>query len=345
MDKPKKNSGKFYEGTIFKIYKELEPHADVRINDMLEGRDTGIKRQIDVSVRAKIADHDILIIIQAKDHNKAADVKIVGEFSSVIKDVGAQKGIIICKSGFTKSAITHAKNLKIDLLSVSDAITDNILINYKFPTVKESILIDWNEFKIEVDEIVDGKLIDGFLTEDIVKTFFVLPLQTQMFGETTLISQFYKQWDINNLCKDPHKYNFFLQGGTFVYNHRQFKISDFNLTFATERKFHLKYISIFEYKLMKNFMSGTDKNFTVFANEAIPFLNDGTWEEVLDDEFISIFSPGLHLEIFNFQFAAYRRFNFSKTLDMKEKIRHTAGLMKETVKLSKKEFHVLIQRT
>lgn len=79
MFKNKKNSGRFYEESIHRIYTSLAPHADVRINDKIIGRDTGIERQIDVSVRATIADHEILMIIQAKDHKARADVKIVGE--------------------------------------------------------------------------------------------------------------------------------------------------------------------------------------------------------------------------------------------------------------------------
>ena len=88
---------------VYKIYKELESHADLRWNDYIMGQDSKIERQIDISIRSKIANHNLLIIIQAKDQKRSADVNMVHVFEGVIKDVGAQKGILICNTGFTKA--------------------------------------------------------------------------------------------------------------------------------------------------------------------------------------------------------------------------------------------------
>lgn len=320
MIKPKKNNGRFYEETVFRIYNSLEPYADVRINDKIVGRDTGVERQIDVSIRAKIADHEILIIIQVKDHKTPADIKIVGEFSSVIKDVGAQKGIIVCKSGFTKTAITQARNLKIDLLSAHDAISDSIIVNYKFPTVKETIQIDWKEFKVEVDEIVKGKLVDGQMwSEDLLRRFFSLSLITKQLGKTTLLNQFYQQWDTNKGGTNQEKYSFSFQGGMLEYNQQRFQISDFQLNFTIKRNFFLKFVPIFEYKLVRNYISESEKAITTFSGEPFPFLNDGTWEKIENPNLIAINSPSLHLEIFDFTLNIFRRFNFCKELNMLQK--------------------------
>jgi hypothetical protein len=62
-----KNTGKPYEQLVYKIYKELEPLADVRFNDYIEGHVSQTKRQIDVSVRVNIAGSEIPMIVQAKD--------------------------------------------------------------------------------------------------------------------------------------------------------------------------------------------------------------------------------------------------------------------------------------
>lgn len=69
---------KDYETLIHKIYTELEPNAHVKKNDFIYGKNTNIKRQIDISVKTKIAGHNILIIVQAKKLKKPADVNIVG---------------------------------------------------------------------------------------------------------------------------------------------------------------------------------------------------------------------------------------------------------------------------
>jgi hypothetical protein len=41
---------KDYENLIHKIYTELEPDLDVRKNDYIQGKESGKKRQIDISI-------------------------------------------------------------------------------------------------------------------------------------------------------------------------------------------------------------------------------------------------------------------------------------------------------
>jgi len=85
MSKSEKKTGKEFEQLVYNIYKELEPHADVRWNDFIEGNDSKIQRQIDISIRSEVAGHKILIIIQAKDQKRPADVNIVGELKIVVQ--------------------------------------------------------------------------------------------------------------------------------------------------------------------------------------------------------------------------------------------------------------------
>ena len=55
-------------------------------------------------------DLDQLIKRIDEDHKKSADIKILGEFDSVIRDIRASGGILICNTGFTKTAKEYAKN-------------------------------------------------------------------------------------------------------------------------------------------------------------------------------------------------------------------------------------------
>jgi hypothetical protein len=140
--------GRAYEELIHKIYSELEPLADVTLNDKIKGFESGIDREIDVSVRSKIADHEILIIVQAKDHKYKADIKIIGEFESVIRDLRASKGILICSSGFTKTAKKYAQNQKIDICSAYDANSKDWKIELQVPVIRENINLEY-EIKVE----------------------------------------------------------------------------------------------------------------------------------------------------------------------------------------------------
>src|SRR5271170_2068566 len=69
---------------VAKIQKQLAPGADVLHNVHLDGRDSGVKRQIDVLVQEKIGQYEIKIIIDCKDYNKPADVNDVGAFQHLV---------------------------------------------------------------------------------------------------------------------------------------------------------------------------------------------------------------------------------------------------------------------
>ena len=110
-----------YQKLAAEIYAELEPCATVTHDDKIIGVESGIERQIDVSVRTTVAGHELLIIVQAKDLGRPADVNTVGEFHAVIDDVRAAKGVLISSSGFTKAAFDYARKLNIDLCTAHDA--------------------------------------------------------------------------------------------------------------------------------------------------------------------------------------------------------------------------------
>jgi hypothetical protein len=105
---------------VAKIQKQLAPKAEVLHDVRLDGRLSKTKRQIDVLVRERIGQYEIQIIIDCKDYNKPVDVKGVEEFEGLLRDVGAQKGVLVCPKGFTDAAKTRAEGLQIDLYSPVD---------------------------------------------------------------------------------------------------------------------------------------------------------------------------------------------------------------------------------
>ncbi|WP_084010464.1 restriction endonuclease [Pseudofrankia sp. DC12] len=110
-----------FERLAEQIYSELAPDAVVKWNDRIYGHESETKRQIDVSVRWADNDDSYLLIVQAKDWSTPADVTAVGEFASVVRDVRASRGIMVCRSGFTETAKTYARNVGISLHNLHDA--------------------------------------------------------------------------------------------------------------------------------------------------------------------------------------------------------------------------------
>lgn len=132
--------GAQFEQLVESIYRELDSSSQITRNDKILGRDSGIEREIDVSIRGSIGLHKLLIIIQAKDYKKACDVNIVGEFAAVIADVGANKGVLVSSQGFTQAARTMARSKGIELLTAHDNASEKWKIKLEIPVVITSFL-------------------------------------------------------------------------------------------------------------------------------------------------------------------------------------------------------------
>lgn len=120
---------------VAKIQKELAPAAEVLHNQRLPGRKSGRTRQIDVLVKDRVGQYEIHIVIDCKDYKKPADVKSVEEFFGLVDDVGAQKGVLVCPSGFSAAAKTRAEGLQIALYSPVDTKLHKWTVNPLVPTM------------------------------------------------------------------------------------------------------------------------------------------------------------------------------------------------------------------
>jgi hypothetical protein len=116
---------KEFEAVTGQVLAELAPRAEVTVDDHIPGRFSEALRQIDVSVRWHEADRKHLLIVQARDRSTPADINAVGEFAAVIDDVGADRGILVCRSGFTTKAQIYARNRGIRLWNIHDASSAN----------------------------------------------------------------------------------------------------------------------------------------------------------------------------------------------------------------------------
>lgn len=129
-----------YERVTKKIYEHLSPDCIIIHDDKIPGKDSGIARQIDVSIRGRVGTHEILIIVQCKNFKGSrVNVNHIGELHSVMQDVGASKGILVSNAGFTKGAKGLARKRGIDLCSIHDAETKDWRLELKYPVVWEEI--------------------------------------------------------------------------------------------------------------------------------------------------------------------------------------------------------------
>lgn len=144
-------AGKEYELLVERMYRELEPNAIITHDDHIYDERAQIKRQIDVSIKYQFAGVDNLIIVQVKDYKNKANIAVVDEFQTVINDVKANKGILICSKGFSTAAINKAKSYGIECLTVHSALKKNWETLVKIQIEKIFHCFELNmEFKIEI---------------------------------------------------------------------------------------------------------------------------------------------------------------------------------------------------
>jgi hypothetical protein len=105
---------------VAKIQGKLAPDAQVIHDVKLMGRHSKRERQIDVLVRKKIGQYEMLIVLDCKDYSRPVDVKGIEEFHGLLTDVGAHRGALVSPRGFTETAKTRAAGLQLDLFSPID---------------------------------------------------------------------------------------------------------------------------------------------------------------------------------------------------------------------------------
>jgi hypothetical protein len=112
------------------IFEQVSPDLTVIPNARLKGRFSGIERQIDALIDSR--HHDDIskrVIVDAKQHKRRIDIKHVEEFEGMMKDVGADHGILVCPNGHTSAALRRAQDaitiklLPLDLLESCDLTT------------------------------------------------------------------------------------------------------------------------------------------------------------------------------------------------------------------------------
>ena len=115
---------KRFEKLAYEIQKSLAQDAEVTYDDSIIGADSQVARQIDISIRRRVGQYSMLIVIDCKDYKEPVDIKDMEMWAGMVKDVRANKGAMIAASGFTPAALQIAKHHGIDTYRLID--TDSI---------------------------------------------------------------------------------------------------------------------------------------------------------------------------------------------------------------------------
>lgn len=284
-------SWKEFEELAAQIYRELSLGAAVKHNDKVQGIDSGVLRQIDVSVRFSIAGHGLLTVIQAKDYDRPADINVVGEFATVIKDIRANKGILICRSGFTDGATKLAQNLGIDLCNIHDAQSRDWALEIQLPVLWIDLLPQLRfglGVQVKGGDTFPRDINQWALSPDNGQTRIDL---TQSFAQAW--NDGYLSREVGNTYQfhDPNAGRIELAVTDEAGEHVWRPVNEFTVTYTVLRRSWLGTFSPEECRGILNYVDGS---FTVshLPIGSIPKARDASWKEVDNPENLAISISG-----------------------------------------------------
>jgi len=126
--------GKDFEKLISVLERGLA-NSDVKIKspDYLKDNITGRDREVDLTLRKKIDNEEIIIIFECRDRNITSDVIWIEQLVTKVRDLNAFKVIAVSSSGFTEGAKIKAEYYNIELRSTEE-ITNEQLMNWIIPS-------------------------------------------------------------------------------------------------------------------------------------------------------------------------------------------------------------------
>lgn len=272
-----------YQKLAADIYADLETAAVVTYDDKIKGVESGIERQIDVSIRTTVAGHEILIIVQAKDLARPADVNVVGEFQAVIRDVRAAKGVLICSGGFTQAAVEYGRKLNIDLCSAHDAKHRKWAIDLRIPLLWVETTGD---VKLEMELVADRTNPEAITLEpDPVKwlTSVDAGRNTATIGQ--LLANEWNADPLNRTPKESHKIELAHTGMRVLLGDSFWcPVRSMACTYTVERKGWLGTFSFSQCRGIFNRGTGTLRAKVTLTDKDLPLRRDEGWSELDDSD-------------------------------------------------------------
>lgn len=277
-----------FEELAHRILSEMAPFANVTLDDRIVGSDSGTYRQIDVSLKWTFEGRQLLTIVQAKDWKTKADVKVVDAFRSVILDVGATQGILICSAGFSRNALQYARKVGIQCYNLHDASSLNWSHQLTIPLL-------W----IDVSPMITPELVARLEAGDTLYDHpeyntFVLSSD----GGSTLvdwIGTFERMWNEGKLDRS---------GGVArgIYDERQFQLAvktnggglrwrpveNFRVSYKVERTSWLGSLQPADARGIVDLLDDSTFTPTFLRIEDFPQERDASWKRVADPDSLAI---------------------------------------------------------
>jgi len=272
-----------YEKIVAKVYTLLNTNTDAIVthNDHLIGKDSGRKRQIDVSIKYTLPGcHFITVVISCKNYNKKPNINLIDEFTGLLEDVKANKGILVCKSGFGNSILEYAKKRGIDLCTVENIETLNVLEDLRIPFSYYKFDYD---FKIKTLVQLNSNQDRNFKLDIHSKKISFDKIYVLSIAEYILA-----YWRLNKLdeIKEAFIKEITIDRLYYNFNNNWYLLFDFKITLV--KNVEIKYLLLIpkEYYKLKHYTDSNEQRLIGFNNNMLDFENP-MWEKIKPFDFES----------------------------------------------------------
>lgn len=230
---------KRFEEFVGNLQKQISPQAKVTIDDHIEGRRSGVQRQIDISVRQTVGQFNLLTVLECKDHKDPIDVKGVEDFLGLAEDVGANKAAIVSSSGFTDAAIARAKDAGVDLFRLVDAESEDWSTYVAIPFVCDFRGFGFVRFIFGGSKSICAELAD------------LDPKLIQIFDEhqelvSTPLTMLWNSWNRRELSEKPGRYRKHLRPGKSFVKNREGEFEEIGIIaeFDVQAKYYFGHLPL-----------------------------------------------------------------------------------------------------
>lgn len=293
-------AGAKYERFVFEKLKRLFADGIVKLNDMIPGSESGIEREIDVSVRLNVGGTEVLYIVQCKDWASRVDINVLGELTAVMQDVGAAKGFLLCTAGFYATNHQYALRRGIELVTIEDIQSDKWTLEVQIPLVYVRRI---NEFLTTFRIVANEGLVELNRNKSLTLTLSVLPLRTDGDGIVIALKQYIMQMakDLRVDSKEGVRVDLTTPKLEVNLAGVWAPCSQLSIVLHCRRVKYLKYLTPTAYSQLRDHVRGTtlplhceldnislrlDETFVELSEEALPVF-PGLWLEVEESSIVA----------------------------------------------------------
>jgi hypothetical protein len=145
-----------FEEMVAKIEQDLAPKgATVKSPDRVRDLVTGKLREVDASIRFDIGSTPVLITIECRKRRGVQDDTWIEQLATKRDKIGAARTIAVSATGFSASAIKTAKLYSIELRSLKDRISEEIVQEFlsglKFTVIVHEYATESITFQLDDD--------------------------------------------------------------------------------------------------------------------------------------------------------------------------------------------------